>query len=90
MNCKPGDLAIIVRDPFPENIGRIVEVKRPAEVVLDAPAWFCVARGTPLRIVNIDFPYDSYLGDRGDVYDVDLKPVSGLPITDDVTEEITA
>ena len=26
MNCKPGDLAFIVRSDFPENIGRIVRV----------------------------------------------------------------
>ena len=31
LNCKPGDLAVIVRSPqSPENIGKIVRVIRPA------------------------------------------------------------
>lgn len=31
LNCKPGDLAVIVRSPnTPENIGRLVRVIRPA------------------------------------------------------------
>ncbi len=30
MNCKPDDLAVIVRDDFPENIGALVHVLRPA------------------------------------------------------------
>ncbi|MGN5479498.1 hypothetical protein ACTMU2_29150 [Cupriavidus basilensis] len=36
MRCKPGVLAFIVRDPFPENIGRVVRVVSPAEPILAA------------------------------------------------------
>lgn len=32
MNCKPGDLAVIVRGLHAENIGAIVEVLRAAEM----------------------------------------------------------
>lgn len=28
MNCRPGDIAIIVRSDFVENIGKLVEVER--------------------------------------------------------------
>ena len=42
MNCKPGDLAIIVRDAFQVDLGKIVEVVRHHR--LDAAAgllWEC-------------------------------------------------
>jgi hypothetical protein len=32
MNCKPGDLAIIVNCDFPANIGKLVSVLRPADM----------------------------------------------------------
>ena len=89
MNVEKHDLAIIVRDPCPENIGRIVEVMGPGKVLLDAPAWFCVAQGAPLTVINADSPSETYLDCCGDVYDADLKPVSGLPITDDIKDEVT-
>jgi hypothetical protein len=90
MNCKPGDLAIIVRDPCPENIGRIVEVRAPALYLQDAPAWWCKALGEPLSVMLIEDPKQIFLDHQGDVYDTDLMPINGLPITDDVTDEVTA
>lgn len=30
MNCKPGDMAVIIRSLFEENVGNIVQVLRPA------------------------------------------------------------
>lgn len=97
MNCKSGDLAIIVTsDHSPENIGRIVEVVRPAtrhfdfhKDCPDAPAWVVkadrpLARHHYLTRQRLpDACVRAYL-------DRCLRPVSGLPITDDIKDEITA
>ena len=97
MNCKPGDLAIIVASEHsPENIGRIVEVVRPAirhlEFHKDAPDM-------PTWIVKADRPLARYhylTNERMPdtcvraYQDRCLRPVSGLPITDDVTDEAHA
>lgn len=90
MNCKPGDLAIVVRDLFAENIGRVVEIIGPAKWVTDAPAWDCVSRGQPLRVLWIDRAPETYLSQQGDAYDSDLMPISGVPVHDEVTDEVTA
>ena len=54
MNCKPGDLAFIIRSDFPENIGRIVRVVKYAGVATFRRAgtlylWVVEAQGSPLR-----------------------------------------
>jgi hypothetical protein len=95
MNCKPGDLAIIVWSHCPENIGRIVEVIRPAIRGID---FFAGETGNLITwVVKADRP----LVRRGPHYepippayersylDDCLRPVTGLPITDDVTDEVT-
>lgn len=88
MNCKPGDLAIIVRSRFaPENIGRIVEVMRRRNGERAGPQWLVrsdrdlVERWENgwVRLVRQRF----YL-------DVCLRPISGVPVTDDVKDEVTA
>lgn len=92
MNCKPGDLAYVARDEqFPENVGRIVEVIRPA--VLDgteAPGfwWEVRALSRPHAV--------SYHGEEGfamyamdfEMLDSDLRPISGVPVEDEVCDEV--
>jgi len=65
LNCKPGDLAIIVRSPAsPENIGKIVRVIRTAvesetiegwRVYLRGglPAWIVESDGSPLAWASV-------------------------------------
>lgn len=90
MNCKLGDLAIVVRDDHVENIGRIVEIVDAAKCLMDAPAWLCKARGEPLIITWIDRAPQTFRDYTAEAYDSDLMPVSGIPVTDDVTDEVTA
>ena len=93
MNCKPGVLAYVVHDDFPENIGRIVEVEGPAEPYPDdpGPMW-------EVRFVGASGPY-SEAGAPGIVagYDVecvmadaDLRPISGVPLRDEQLDEVSA
>ncbi|MBR8344681.1 hypothetical protein [Burkholderia ambifaria] len=90
MNCKLGDLAIVVRDDHEENIGRVVEIVAAAKFLTDAPAWLCQARGEPLVITWIDRAPQTFLDHTAEAYDADLMPISGVPVTDNVTDEVTA
>ncbi|AJG19051.1 hypothetical protein [Cupriavidus basilensis] len=90
MNCKPGDLAYIVRDPYPENLGRVVKVVGAPQWIDDGPAWFCQATGGPLRVMNIDRPRETLRDTEFDCYDSDLRPISGVPVEDEVSDEVTA
>lgn len=65
LNCRPGDLAVIVRSPHsPDNVGKIVRVIRPAvegemiegwRVYLrnGLPAWIVESDGSPLAWASV-------------------------------------
>lgn len=90
MNCKPNDLAIVVQSEHPDNIGRIVHVDGPYLPAVDgAFRWACSSVGAPL------VGCDPYTGNNiqcriGCIEDYMLRPISGTPVHDEVTEEITA
>lgn len=47
LRCKPGDLCVIVRTRFPELLGRLIRVTKPAPVLARGlHAWFY--EGKPL------------------------------------------
>ena len=84
MNCKPGDLAFIIKSNAPENLGLFVDVIRPFNGVIDAPypggdvgpLWLCRARGA---ICYTSFSGDSKRYEReGYIPDNKLHPVRGL------------
>lgn len=95
MNCKPGDLAIIVRvDDRGDRdaIGLIVEVMRAAAAVdwtdANQPEWQCRSRA-PFRARDMRTGA-IVLSNEFDVKDSWLRPISGVPVTDDVEDEVTA
>ena len=92
MNVKPGDLAIIVRSEFAEDIGTICEVMYlcdPFEWVdAEIPEWTCKSYRIG-RVVDSDTG-ELRLALDFDIPDAWLRPVSGLPIDEDVTDEVTA
>jgi hypothetical protein len=96
MNCKPGDLAIVVASRCVENIGRIVEVLRPAirgvefdSRAPDVPTWLVKAdRPLGVRGFISGLPRDPML--KRAYADHCLRPITGLPITDDIKDEVTA
>ncbi|MBU9649374.1 hypothetical protein LGN12_18925 [Burkholderia multivorans] len=91
MNCKPGDLAIIVRAMCPENVGRIVEVLPQSEMGCFGLEWNTRGRGPVIVLSRLTgLIVGSYVADDGWVPDAWLRPVTGLPITDDVEDEVTA
>lgn len=95
MNVKPGDLAIVVWDDIAENIGRIVLVEGPAELDgSEGPGfwWDVIAKGQPVAYNYHGSTPGSINGYslEAEILDSNLRPVSGLPITDDVSNEVTA
>lgn len=95
MNCKPGDLAIVVRSVAPENIGRIVTVIRlvvPGEQFAEGRRLVEVGNGW---LVQCDRPLvTTFEGKQVGshctrVYRDDcLRPISGVPVEDEVTEDL--
>lgn len=92
MNCKAGDLAIVVAAYHrKENIGRIVEVVRAAVMDVDyksdrsGPAWV-VRSDRPLARVGYYFPLAD--GFESVAADCNLRPISGIPLNDKVTDDL--
>jgi hypothetical protein len=92
--CKPGDLAYIIRASVPENIGRVVQViERDLSLGANDP--------NPGEVRwHISMPDNSYGIDRttGGRYlvppgqclsapDANLRPISGVPLDEEVTED---
>lgn len=88
MNVKPGDLAYLSSDCVDEGV--IVEVLKASPSFDGQPSWHCHSR-TPIRC-------EMMLGDKnlcGEhfmteicVQDRYLRPISGVPIDDEVTEHL--
>jgi hypothetical protein len=86
MNCKPGDLAYIARlpaalgEPFTSLVGRVVTVTEITQV--DPIVWRIK---TPIVL--------PFMGARIHVTGVEdayLRPISGVPVYDEVRDEVTA
>jgi hypothetical protein len=85
MHCKIGDIAIVL--PPSRNSGMIVEVLAATESKHYHPlrAWHCRSAGGLLKV----FP--DYRGDRSldaIMPDAWLRPVSGLPVDDEISEDL--
>lgn len=87
MNCKSGDLAYLSSDCVSEEI--VVEVLRPGIIVgVDSPSWHCKSR-TPIHCTSQLTGKEFWTTDIC-VEDRYLRPITGLPITEDITDEVTA
>lgn len=93
MNCKPGDLAYIVCDDFPENVGRVVEILRPATLDgTESPGfwWEVRAIGAPMpTLYHGEAEFAGYVNEMESL-DADLRPISGVPVDDEVCNEVMA
>ncbi|KVO11741.1 hypothetical protein [Burkholderia ubonensis] len=80
MNCKPGDIAFIISSRVSENIGRVVEV-----IEWDAccEMWVIHCR-EPIRLYSGGMSTEAFCEDSR------LRPISGVPVTDDVKDEVHA
>jgi hypothetical protein len=85
--CKPGDLAYIVRDPFIENVGRVVRVVAPAAPFGQDAAWRIAAEGAPFRVLDLVTMRSGY-SNHGDCRDADLRPINGAAAAATRQEEV--
>jgi hypothetical protein len=84
LNCKIGDLAYVVCG---DQAGAVVTVEKVAEPFSDgSPAWEATSR-EPLETIKRKSRARS-MSDRFRVRDSWLRPINGVPVNDEVTEEI--
>src|SRR5690349_7505451 len=97
MNCRPGDLAIVIKAATtPEMIGYIVEVIRPAvdgeslspgfRVRASRPGWVCKPCGGSIPVRSVAGPH------KGELRHVPLRAVADSnlrPIRDNDKEDET-
>lgn len=87
MNCKAGDLAIIIADNCPENLGAIVEVcyldldsTRPPGMI--GPSWYIRSSGRLLKADHImrngQTAYRAWVREAY-IEDSSLRPITGIP-----------
>ncbi|WP_454737614.1 hypothetical protein [Cupriavidus necator] len=90
MNCKQNDLAIVIRaDAVPELIGQIVQVLHRSMIICPyGPVW--VVRFQTPRVFPCIFTNAGIFSTDADCPDAWLKPISGLPVHDDVPDEVAA
>lgn len=95
MNCKPGDMAVLVKAVLPANVGLIVQVVRAYGISVCAedrgmflwlikPAWPCATMNTQTRIVK----YGTNLFPVADAWLRPIRPPE-TPVTETRDEELT-
>jgi len=89
LNCKPGDLAIVVRSDVNGDIGTIVEVLHRSFVDDDGDHQWLTKWPRPTRAFGHHSGREMLVVETF-IPDAWLRPVSGLPITDDIKDEVTA
>ena len=85
MNCKPGDLAIVIRSRTPSNLGLIVEVVRTHSPVdsgiipmdSNAPIWLCESKGSHLTWAAA-YSIGSRQQNCGPIPDECLRPITDM------------
>lgn len=91
LRCKVGNLAYIVFDQWnPQNIGKLVEIVSPATDWCDPdmPEWACRSR-EPLTGHHPE-NWEVCNHKQVDIPDAWLRPISGLPVDEEVSDEVAA
>lgn len=86
MNCKPGDLAYIVRSEIQANLGAVVEVLSiniELTNIMGEPFWN-VRACRPLEVMH------GGLAELGNIEDRRLRPISGVPMREEERDEVKA
>jgi hypothetical protein len=85
MNCKPGDLAVTTGMALAANNDVTVEVVSFSF----ANAWGTVWNVKHRTAMFADGGSGTWERE-GLMYDCNLRPISGVPVTDEITEEVAA
>ncbi|WP_233343663.1 hypothetical protein [Burkholderia cepacia] len=88
MNCKPGDMAIVMRaDAAPEAVGRLVKVLSRCGDVNGRPSW--TVRFQSVVVARNRFDGSLMMGSEAPCPDAWLMPVGGAPVTNDIAHEVS-
>lgn len=86
MNCKPGDLAYIVKSARTDHIGMVVHVEgAAADSTIDRPTWIITFSGVILSVST-----GAPLMGKAKIEDRCLRPISGVPVHDEEHNEVAA
>jgi hypothetical protein len=88
MNVKPGDLAVVISNPFVENVGAVISIRSLYAHSPDA-MWLCDVTGRPLVGLNAKGVrgMTNLAGNEIVMPDKYLRPVSGLPLDETTDKE---
>ncbi len=86
-NCKVGELAIVIAGAYPENFGAVVRIVESSPVLQFS--WKCAVEGRPLLGAELYSGKERWTekGEHMLFNDRDLRPISGLPLDEDVKDE---
>lgn len=87
MNCKPGDIAVTVGMFESANNGVIVEVLSLVGTDSAGAIWRIKHR-MPMLVDH--GPHAGLWVTGGDIHDVNLRPISGVPVHDEQPDEVPA
>jgi hypothetical protein len=90
MNCKPGDLAYVVRSRIPENIGMVIEIKRVCPHNGIGYWQYFVTKPTFGEYTDTGAIHLFPAGTTFSIGDERVRPISGVPVHDEVTDEVAA
>lgn len=84
LNCKPGDLAVVVRSDFPQNLGKYVTVvclanQEDYDMPLDSGDWDCQPRSAMWGWDNAEKTQASIGDDVMGINDAELRPIRDQP-----------
>lgn len=90
--CKVGDLAYLARAELAENVGLVVEVVRGDSIrcrdeSIEQWRWICVTRSPVASIDRTTGALQPGWTGELSIPDSNLRPISGVPIDDEVPEE---
>jgi hypothetical protein len=81
LNCRPGELAIVVNSPNPANIGSIVKVLGRDAKACDKKFFWKIHAAHTLTYSKGD---KQYRRRKGSLADADLQPIRGYPLGMDI------
>lgn len=88
MNCKPGDLAMIVKDEKSENLGKLVRVIGKCHLCEEGE-WLCEALcNIQSEYFYTGLPYMTVPGEDVWIYDNCLRPIRGNDEKINSTEKV--
>lgn len=100
MNCKPGDLATVITSEYAGKLVEVLYLAPAHDFTLpdgfrnhgepNATCWVIRVLGTPVKVRVDNYGPGWRLALYGTANDANLRPIPGVPLEEEIDEEITA